>query len=82
MQTFCFNSLAINNKKAFAETSPVEPDAVNTAVGKSLQLPYIFTDLLIAIAFLSCAVIGVISSWHTMPTALNCYAFNTLISAK
>jgi len=42
VQTFCFNSLAINNKKAFAETSPVEPDAVSTAVGKSLQLPYIF----------------------------------------
>lgn len=25
--------------EAFAERSPVEPDAVNTVVGKSLQLP-------------------------------------------
>lgn len=34
--------LATVSKKASAETSPVEPDAVNTAVGKSLQLPYTY----------------------------------------
>ena len=44
VQTFFFKVVALLlatvSKKASAETSPVEPDAVNTAVGKSLQLPY------------------------------------------
>ncbi len=32
------NPIPMVNIEAFAETSPVEPDAVNTVVGKSLQL--------------------------------------------
>lgn len=56
------NPIPMANIEAFAETSPVEPDAVNTAVGKSLQLPNTLYKPVNCHSLLSCALPWVIIS--------------------